>query len=269
MLRFISFGSGSSGNCYYLFTENDGLLIDAGVGVRALKKYCRDYGLSLADVHHLLITHDHADHIKCVGSLSHEYHLPVHATALVHEGIDRNYSVSRKIIEASRRFVHSGEVLQLGDFTVTPFSVPHDSSDNVGYQVQVGNVTFCIITDAGVITEEMVPFITRANYLVIEANHDPEMLQQGPYPQHLKQRIASPTGHLSNHDCGEAIAQYASGKLRHVFLCHLSEENNHPELARKSVEGVLRSYGIVAGKDFELDVLKRTLPTGIFDLVGG
>lgn len=266
MLRFISFGSGSSGNCYYLFTETEGLLIDAGVGVRSLKRYCHDYGLSLSAVGYLLITHDHADHIKCVGSLSHEYDLPVYATAGVHAGIDRNYSVSRKIVAALRRYVVAGEVLELGDFVVTPFSVPHDSSDNVGYEVRVGDVKFCIITDAGTITAEMAPFIARANYLVIEANHDCEMLQHGPYPEHLKQRIASTTGHLNNRDCGEAIARHGGEQLRHVFLCHLSEENNHPELARKSVEGVLRSYGMVAGKDFELDILKRTLPTGIFDL---
>ena len=267
MLRFISFGSGSSGNCYYLFTETDGLLIDAGVGIRTLKKHFRDYGLSFSQVHHLLITHDHADHIKCVGSISHDCLLPVHATAIVHKGIDRNYSVARKVSAELRRLVVPGQVMQLGDFVVTPFSVPHDSSDNVGYQVQVGDVNFCIITDAGCVTPEMSAFITRANYLVIEANHDREMLQQGPYPQHLKVRIASTTGHLSNNDCGEALANYMSEDLRHVFLCHLSAENNHPELARKTVEAVLRSYGIIAGKDFQLDILKRTLPTGIFDLV--
>ena len=267
MLRFISFGSGSRGNCYFLYTETDGLMIDAGVGVRALKKHCRDYGLSLARVHHLLITHDHADHIKCVGSLSHEFHLPVYATKSVHNGIDRNYSVARKITADMRHYITPGKVIQLGEFSVTPFSVPHDSSDNVGYEVQAGGVTFCIITDAGCITPEMAPFITRANYLVLEANHDNEMLQQGPYPQHLKVRIASETGHLNNYASGEAIAQNMSEGLRHVFLCHLSEENNHPELARKSVEGVLRSYGIVVGKDLQLDVLKRTLPTGVFDLV--
>ena len=267
MLRFISFGSGSSGNCYFLYTETDGLMIDAGVGVRALKKHCRDFGLSLSRVRHLLIAHDHADHIKCVGSLSNEFHLPVYATKIVHDGIDRNYSVARKITADMRHYITPGKTIQLGEFSVTPFSVPHDSSDNVGYEVQAGGVTFCIITDAGCITPEMAPFITRANYLVLEANHDNEMLQQGPYPQHLKVRIASETGHLNNYATGEAIAQNMSEGLRHVFLCHLSEENNHPELARKSVEGVLRNYGIIVGKDLQLDVLKRTLPTGVFDLV--
>jgi phosphoribosyl 1,2-cyclic phosphodiesterase len=266
MLKFISFGSGSSGNCYYLYTDTDGLLIDLGVGIRTLKKYFKEYGLSLAKVHHILITHDHADHIKSVGSLSYEYHLPVYATDSVHKGIDRNYCVQRKVSAEKRVIITPGETRQIGDFTVTPFNVPHDSSDNVGYQIVAEGITFVIITDAGYVTDEMAEHIGQADYLVIEANHDVEMLQGGPYPQHLKTRIMSNTGHLSNANCGEAIAQHMSEHLRHVWLCHLSEENNHPELARKTVESVLRSYGIVAGKDFELEVLKRTVPTGVFEL---
>lgn len=268
MLKFISFGSGSSGNCYFLFTENDGLLIDTGVGVRTLKKHFRDYGLSMSQVHHIFITHDHADHIKCVGSLSHDYHLPVYATAAVHKGIDRNYCVARKVAQEHRHLLSYGEKVEVGDFVVTPFHVPHDSSDNVGYLVEAENLHFCIMTDVGRVTEEMADYIGKANYLVIEANHDREMLQQGPYPEHLKARIVSGTGHLNNVQCGEAIAKYASTDLRHVWLCHLSEENNHPELARKTVQTVLNSYGIIAGKDFELEVLKRTKPTGIYELGG-
>ena len=266
MLRFISFGSGSSGNCYFLYTENDGLFVDAGVGVRTLKKHFKDYGLSMSQVHHLLITHDHADHIKCVGSLSHEYSLPVYATATVHKGIDRNYCVSRKVDAASRRYIEPGVTFQIGDFTVTPFTVPHDSSDNVGYMIEADGSNICIITDAGSVTDDMTSYIARARYLILEANHDREMLMNGSYPHHLKVRISSGTGHLSNDECAEAIAHHATGNLRHVWLCHLSEENNHPELARKTVESILRSYGIGAGKDFGLEVLKRTMPTGIFDL---
>ncbi len=266
MMKFISFGSGSSGNCYFLSTATDALMIDAGVGIRTLKKHFRDYGLSLSQVHHLLITHDHADHIKCVGSLSHELHLPVYATEAVHHGIDRNYCVTRKVDPIDRHLLVPGTVIELGDFMVTPFSVPHDSSDNVGFMVEAQGVAFCIITDAGCITDDMARYIQRADYLVIEANHEVEKLMAGPYPWHLKERITSSTGHLSNKDCGEAIATNMSERLKHVWLCHLSEENNHPELARKTVESVLRSYGIVAGKDLQLDVLKRTMPTGIFEL---
>lgn len=267
MLKFISIGSGSSGNCYCLFTETDGLMIDIGVGVRTLKKYFKDYGLSLSKIHHLLITHDHADHIKSVGSICHEYTLPVYATEAVHKGIDRNYCVQRKVNDALRRYLKKGETVQLGDFTVTPFEVPHDSSDNVGYEIQASGVTFTIMTDAGCVTEEMASYISKSNYLVIEANHDVEMLMQGPYPQYLKSRILSNSGHLSNKDCGEALVHHMSVDMKQVWLCHLSEENNHPELARKTVESILRSYGIVVGKDILLEVLKRKSPSGIYELV--
>ena len=249
MLKFISFGSGSSGNCYFLYTENDGLLIDVGVGIRTLKKQFKDYGLTQPQIHRVLITHDHADHIKSVGSISHDFHLPVYATEEVHRGIDRNYCVTRKINPANRHGRVPGQTEQLGDFEVTAFTVPHDSSDNVGYFVKAQDITFCVITDAGCVTETMKPYIADANYLVIEANHDKEMLKQGPYPVYLQERILSNTGHLSNDACAEAIANNATEKLRHVWLCHLSEENNPPELARKTIESILRSYGIAAGKD--------------------
>lgn len=267
MLKFISFGSGSSGNSYYLYTDTDGLLIDAGVGIRTIKKWFRDYGITMASVHNILITHDHADHVKCVGSISYELNIPVYTTELVHQGIYKNYCVQRKVSKDLVRKIEKGDTLQVGEFTVTAFGVPHDSTDNVGYFIEYGGVTFCIVTDAGEVTDEIKKFISRANYLVIEANHDEEMLNKGPYPEHLKRRIMSATGHLSNSDCGKALAENMSESLKQVWLCHLSEENNHPELARKTVETVLRTYGIIAGKDFQLEVLKRKTPTGAFELI--
>ena len=108
--------------------------------------------------------------------------------------------------------------------------------------------------------------ITEANYLIMEANYDEDMLRMGNYPQFLKERILSGTGHLSNKSCAEAVVDNMSDFLQHVWLCHLSEENNHPELARKTVEAIMRSYGIIPGKDVELDVLRRTMPTGVFEL---
>ena len=266
MLRFVSFGSGSSGNCYFLYTETDGLIIDIGVGLRTLKKQFTDYGLSLSKVCYVLITHDHADHIKSVGSISHEYHLPVYATQLVHQGIDRNYCVQRKLDPSMKKKIVAGEPFMLGSFRITPFSVPHDASENIGYMIEAEGVHFCIITYAGCVTDEMKQFISQSDYLVIEANHDVEMLQDGPYPQYLKNRILSNNGHLSNTDCATALSENMTERLKYVWLCHLSEENNHPELARKTVECVLRQYGIVAGKDFQLEILKRNIPTGIFEL---
>ena len=266
MLKFISFGSGSSGNCYYFGTATDGLLVDIGVGLRTLKKHARDYGISLSSVRRILITHDHADHIKSVGAFSHDYNVPVYATEKVHKGIDCNYCVTRKLPKDQKLFLEPGTTVRLGDFLVTPFSVPHDANENVGYKIEVDGIVFVIMTDAGSVTEEMRTFIAEADYLVIEANHDVEMLLGGPYPQYLKDRILSPNGHLSNQECGKVLAENMTERLKHVWLCHLSEENNHPELARKTVESILRSYGIIPGKDLELEVLKRKMPSEVYEL---
>jgi len=266
MLKFISFGSGSSGNCYYLATDNDALLVDIGVGLRGLKKDCRQYGVSLSTVRRVLVTHDHADHIKSVGSFSHDYQIPVYATSEVHDGINRNYCVTRKLSPDMRLCIEKERTEQMGDFTVTPFEVPHDSTDNVGYFIEAGGTNFCVITDAGWVTDRMKEYIRRARNLVIEANHDIEMVQGGPYPQFLKDRILSQRGHLSNVESAKAVAENMAEGLERVWLCHLSEENNHPELARKTYESVLRSYGIVPGSDLQLEVLKRTVPSGPYEL---
>ena len=266
MLKFISFGSGSSGNCYYLGTDTDGLMIDMGVGIRTLKKHMKDYGVQIGSVHHLLVTHDHADHIKSVGSFCHDYHIPVYATSRVHHGIEHNYCVTRKVAPEMKKALESGEQVTLGDFVVRPFPIPHDATENVGYEIEVEGVVFVIMTDIGMITDDIRKIITKANYLVIEANHDVQMLNDGPYPEYLKKRILSGSGHLSNTECGEALAENMSEGLRHVWLCHLSEENNHPELARKTVESILRSHGVIPGKDLELEVLRRTMPTGPYEL---
>lgn len=267
MFRFISFGSGSSGNCYLLYTDTDGLMIDCGVGIRKLKNYFNSFGLKAQKVNNILITHDHADHVRSVGSFATKYNIPVYTTKEVYEGISGNYCVRRKVPFELQHCIEKGKTFELGDFRIIPFGVPHDSTDCVGYSIQLGDIVFSIITDCGHITDEITPIITRSNYLVIEANHDPEMLKTGPYPEHLKQRIAGPCGHLPNNECGEALAAYATDRLRHIWLCHLSEENNHPELARKTVEQILKDKGISVGDHLKLDVLKRTSPGEIVDLL--
>lgn len=266
MLKFISLGSGSSGNCYLLYTEDFGILIDAGVGVRTLKKHLAANGLSLKQVKAVLVTHDHADHIKAVGVLSGDLGVPVYATPQVHEGINRNYCVSVKVKPAHVCPIQKEVPFEVGEFRVTAFEVPHDSSDNVGYSIAYGGVNFCIITDAGCVTEGLGRYISRSNYLVLEANHDENMLMMGPYPAYLKGRIRGGRGHLSNAAAAQALLDHATASLRRVWLCHLSEENNHPELARKTVDSALRSCGIVPGKDFELEVLKRRVPSQIYEL---
>ena len=144
MMKFISLGSGSSGNCYYVFTEKGGLMIDVGIGVRALKKSFHDFGLSIASINNILLTHDHADHVKSVGSISHDFSIPVFSTRKVHAGVAGNYCVRQKMDFKNVRYIEKNVTFSLGDLVITPFEVPHDSLDNVGYMISHEGVNFCI-----------------------------------------------------------------------------------------------------------------------------
>ena len=266
MLKFLSLGSGSSGNCYYLTTGNTSILIDAGIGIRVLKKTLKSFDIEIDRIDAVFVTHDHADHIKAVGNLANDYGKSVYSTERVHAGINSNYCMTSKLTEEHVRIIQKDVPLQLGDMVITPFDVPHDSSDCVGYQVKAGDVVFCLITDAGHVTSIMEEQVSKANYLVLEANHDEDMLMMGTYPAYLKGRIRGDRGHLCNKESARLIAEYATPVLKHMWLCHHSEENNHPELARKTVEGLLRSFGIIPGVDFELDILKRKSPSDLYEL---
>lgn len=265
-LTFFSLGSGSCGNCYYIATETDAIIIDCGVSLRRFKRNMAEYGMKMSLVRAVFITHDHSDHIKAAGRISREYNLPVYATPAVHTGMDKNWQSSIKVPTEQRHNVVPFEPISLGPFTITPFPLPHDASENMGYHIAVGDYRFTVMTDVGEVTEHVSHYIEASTHLVLEANYDQEMLQCGRYPEVLKQRITSGHGHLANHLTAQALATHFHPDLRHVWLCHLSEENNHPELAHKTVETTLRSYGIVAGVDFQLDVLRRAIPTGPFTL---
>lgn len=244
----------------------DALLIDAGIGIRRMKRIVGDYGIKTKLIRALLVTHDHADHVKNAGVVSKEYNLDVYATQKVHDGIDKSYMIKQKIENHHKVVIEDEQSYDIGPFQITPFVLPHDSTENVGYRIKCDGETLCIMTDVGAITDNVNKYICEANHLVIEANYDPEMLQGGRYPAILKQRIKSGTGHLSNHQTAKALSDNFHENLRNVWLCHLSEENNHPELAKKTVETHLRSFGIIAGKDFNLEVLRRKVPTGPFEL---
>lgn len=266
MLTLFVFGSGSCGNCYYLKDDDSALLIDAGVSSRRMKRNSLEYGIKLGLVKAVLITHDHADHVKNAGVLSRDYNLDVYATRKVHEGIDKSFMIKQKVDYAHRKEITPGETFTIGRFEITPFSLPHDASENVGYCIRHGEKVFCLMTDVGDVTDNVRQYITMANHLVIEANYDPEMLRVGRYPEILKSRIKSGMGHLSNIQTATALCEAFHENLHNVWLCHLSEENNHPELAKKTVEAHLRSYGIIAGKDFNLEILRRKVPTGPFTI---
>lgn len=265
MIRFMSLASGSSGNCYYLGDDEGGLLIDAGIPIRTITKVLRAEGIALDDGHirGTIVTHDHADHIRTVGVIGGVYRLPVYATTLVHNSITQSRFVQDPI-GASRRDISLRTPFEVAGFTIEAFPVPHDSVENVGYYITKGDFSFTLATDIGHPTAIIEDYIARASHVVLEANYDREMLRGGNYPEFLKERVASPQGHLSNEEAAELLARTYHPRMKNVWLCHLSKDNNHPDLCWKSVEQRLFSEGIRVGKDLSLTALRRTTASPMY-----
>ncbi|MDR0686676.1 MAG: MBL fold metallo-hydrolase [Dysgonamonadaceae bacterium] len=264
-LKFLTLASGSSGNCYFLGTDEFGVLFDAGISIRAIKKTLKDNNIDLGKIMAVFITHDHADHILSVGSLGDKYGIPVYATEPVHKSIENSKFLNEKL-GTSRRTIEKEVAVNIKDFKITAFDVPHDSRDCVGYMVDYRHHKWVLATDVGTITNKAGEYIRMANHLVIEANYDIEMLEKGKYPKFLKERISNGNGHLSNLETATFLAANFDLHMKNVWLCHLSNENNHPDLAYKTVEMEMGKYGIRIGKDFSLTVLKRTVPSTMFIL---
>lgn len=264
-LIFRSFASGSSGNCYYLGTSSWGVLIDAGISARLIHKNLREMGLDYNNIMGVLITHDHADHIRAVGTLGERVHLPIYSTKAIHDGIDRNHGVREKL-RTSQRYFEKGTEWNLNGLTINTFGVSHDSTECIGYVIDLLGQRFMIVTDCGEPNATMEMYLRTANHVVIEANHDEQMLLNGPYPTYLKQRILSPKGHQSNVTCGQLLAKNWHPEMRNVFLCHLSNENNEPHVALDTIKDILLNEGIMPGEDLFLTALDRTKAGGVYTL---
>lgn len=262
-LRFQSFGSGSSGNCYYIGNASNGILIDAGVGVRTIRRCLRSIGLDFENIWGVFVTHDHSDHIKAVGPLGEKHRIPIYSTQQVHEGIQKSYCVTEKLY-SSRKFIEKGETIEIGEFRITAFPVSHDATDNVGYTVEYKEKRFTFATDLGFIGDEVADHLVNADYMVLEANYDVQMLEQGTYPIYLKNRIVAQTGHLSNDQAGLFLAKNFNIRLQHIFLCHLSRENNLPELAYTTIQNHLEQNQIMVGRDVQMVTLNRLTPSELY-----
>ncbi|MDR0413351.1 MAG: MBL fold metallo-hydrolase [Dysgonamonadaceae bacterium] len=259
-LQFLSIASGSSGNCYYLGTDNYGILFDAGVSLNTLKKAMKEKSIRMEAIMAVFITHDHADHIKSVGGLGEVHGIPVYATQAVHAGIESNRYVTVKL-PTSRRIIEKDRTVTIKDFNITAFNVPHDASDCVGYLIQYKHHHFVIATDIGRIDQTVGEYIRKANHLIIEANYDREMLLRGNYPLFLKERITSGKGHLCNTETAVFLATHFDSHLKNIWLCHLSKHNNLPSLAYEAVGKALEQSGIRVGEDVNLTVLPRSVPS--------
>ena len=264
MIRFMSFSSGSCGNCYYLGTEKGGILIDAGVSLRRVKKTLLDAGLTLDSFSAVLVTHDHLDHIRHLGSFCKRMSRPVYTSEQIHRALAR-HTFTAPTIGPCRKIMNEGQTVEIAGMKVRYFVVPHDATQTVGYAIEVEGRKFVIMTDVGRMTDEAVEYARQADTVVLESNYDMDMLMSGPYTYELKMRIVQGCGHLSNDECASAIRRFWHPGLRNIFLCHLSENNNTHQLAYQCSLEALQSLGVQKGT-VALRCLPRQTPSQMFTL---
>ncbi|MDE6200052.1 MAG: MBL fold metallo-hydrolase [Muribaculaceae bacterium] len=246
-LRFISFGSGSSGNCSYLGNDRFGILIDAGVDPSKIYAELDRNGIDIRTIGGIILTHDHGDHVRYAYTIvRRNRHIRIYCTPATLNGMLRRHNISRRIKDYHQP-VFKEFPFHLSDFAITPFEVSHDGSDNVGFFISAGDHRFVVATDMGVVTERADFYIRQANHLMIEANYDRNMLLNGRYPEYLKARIMAARGHMDNEATASYLKEIYSPSLLNIFLCHLSNDNNTPETALTAVDTALRDIGIEAG----------------------
>jgi phosphoribosyl 1,2-cyclic phosphodiesterase len=243
--------SGSTGNATYIEMGETKLLVDAGISARRIKNSLAALGTAIEDLDGILITHEHRDHINGLPTLTKKYKTPVYANADTFAAM-----YCREIIpdECCKVF---GRSLDIGTVKVEPFSISHDAADPVGYSLYSPKHKCSVATDLGFVTDSVKKAIAYSDVLVFESNHDVDLLKNGSYPWHLKRRIMSNRGHLSNTDAAWTIARMPRQQHTQVFLAHLSQENNRPEIAETTVRTILAEQGC----ELEVDIdVRLTFP---------
>lgn len=254
---FCSLYSGSSGNSIFISSQNSRILIDAGLSGKTIEKALKDIGEKPENLDGIFITHEHVDHVKGVGVLSRRYDIPVYANELTWKGMAGTIG---EIKAHNIKLIDNGYI-NFKDMDIFNFKIPHDAVSPSGYSICCGNKKACVATDLGHFSKEVRSALMDSDVILIESNHDVEMLKVGPYPYPLKRRILSNIGHLSNEDCGKAILDLLDRKHKKIILGHLSKTNNYPELAYQTVFNVLTENGIQIDKELSLTVAKRDMPS--------
>ena len=233
-MKIASIASGSNGNCYYLEDDNDAILVDAGISAKQIVQRMANLGLSMYKVRGVFISHEHTDHVRGVDVLSRKYSVPVFMT-------QKTYSSYGKIIKDSLlNFFSPGKQVEFGNIHIKPFLKSHDAAEPCSFSVSSEKRNVAVMTDIGLKCSNVITHMKDANAIFLESNYDDDMLQTGHYPAFLKARISSDIGHLSNTQAGLIALEHASPRLKHVFLSHISENNNTPELAFHTFNNLIK-----------------------------
>ena len=260
-MLFCPLCSGSSGNASFLEADGRRFLIDAGLTRKRIAALLESIGVPLHTIDAVFLTHEHVDHVAGAGVLARAHHIPVYAAADCFSALPPSVgeipAACMRVFEPDREFF-------CGKVRVFPFSTPHDAAHAVGYSFMAEGRKVTVMTDVGHVDERLLTQLSGSDLVLLEANHDVDMLLAGPSPYPLKQRILSRRGHLCNEDCGRALIALHERGVRNVILGHLSRENNTPELARVTIEAMLESAGILS--DMRVSVALRDRPLGMFEI---
>ena len=262
MLKFASLYSGSSGNCLYVETENTKILIDAGVSLKKIEKGLDNLNVDAKDLDGVIVTHEHIDHIQSIGNLSKKFDIPVFANQKTFDAMPKQ---TEKLSEKNKKKINIDEKFMIGDIEILPFSIPHDAADPCGFTLFSNNKKIGIATDIGHMTGDIVKQIDGSEFVLLEANYDTEVLKYTKYPFKLKERIAGPTGHLSNKMAGQTINYLINSGLKKAMLGYLSKESNFPELAYQTVIDEIIANGTNID-DFSLSVADRNEPGKLINI---
>ena len=252
--------SGSTGNATFLKLGDANILVDAGISAKRIKKELDGIDVNVEDLDAVLITHEHSDHIKGLSTLTRKYGIPVYTRPATWDAI-LNQSVAKDVPASCR--IDLADSLDIGEVKVEPFSISHDAADPVGFSLYYRQMKCAVATDLGFVTDTVKKALAFSDAVILEANHDVDMLKQGTYPWFLKNRILSNRGHLANTDAGWTLARLARKNQCHIFLAHLSQENNRPEVAEKTVADILSGDGCKVGVDVTLHITYPDRATGL------
>jgi len=253
---FCSLASGSSGNCQYLASSEAQILIDVGLSGKKVEGYMDEIGKDIQKVNAILVTHEHSDHIKGIGILSRRFNIPIYANNNTWKEFQDKIG---KIHPDNIRYFKTGTEFFIEDIKIKSYSISHDAVEPVAFSFFKDDAKVSIATDFGHVPQDVKDEIKNSDLLMIEANHDVEMLKMGSYPWYLKKRVMSDEGHISNEMAGEVIAEMMNEEnpVSQVLLGHLSKENNFPELSYETVKNVLIEKNIKIGKDLKVDLTYR------------
>ncbi len=260
-MKLCSLSSGSSGNCVYIESDQSRILVDAGKSARQLQSLMSQAGLDPKRLDGIFVTHEHADHVQGVGVLSRRFHLPIFASEGTWQAMSKKLG---RVDHQNQRIIVKDQPFSFRDLQVQPIGIYHDAIDPLAYTFRCGTEKVSVLTDTGVVDERILTAIRGSAIYYLEANHDVEMVLNGPYPPLLKDRILSARGHLSNHQAASILVELLEGRGEVVLLAHLSAENNTPELCDATIRADLMEAGLDPDRHLQLLIAPRHTPSPLF-----